>query len=31
MTATLQYAGQEAVSLSRREVVTYDGSARRKS
>jgi hypothetical protein len=25
--ATLKYAGEDAVTLSRREVVTYDGSA----
>ena len=27
MTASIQYAGQSAVSLTRREVITYDGSA----
>jgi hypothetical protein len=27
MTATIQYSGQSAVSITRREVVTYDGSA----
>jgi hypothetical protein len=27
MTATLKYTGQDAVSLTRREVVTYDGTA----
>jgi hypothetical protein len=27
MQATLKYAGEDAVTLSRREVVTYDGSA----
>jgi hypothetical protein len=27
MTASIQYAGQTAVSLARREVITYDGSA----